>query len=184
MSAPPIVIIAEPDPMISSVLRVEFTHLDFAVLLAATGQEAEDYAFLAVARLIVLDVGKFGLEAYQACARIRRFAGYASRPIVLTAKEVSDRARAAADKAGATALLVKPYSVSDLFAAVAPHLAADDPLLTARANPPGTAAPRREWTAVPAQAQQSGSGSALTRNGLLLPIVRGRGMRIPLIRNP
>ena len=170
--------------MISSVLRVEFTHWDFAVLLAADGREAEDYASQTVAHLIVLDTGKQHLGAYEACVRIRRRAGYAERPIVLTANDPSDRMMAAAERAGATALLPKPYSVRDLFAAVTPHLAADDPLLTSRARRPGTAEQKLEWTGAPSPAQRSGSGSALTRNGLLLPIVRGRGVKIPLIRKP
>src|ERR1700710_3062685 len=101
MSTPPIVIIAEPDPMISSVLRVAFTQWDFAVFLATSGQEAEDYAAHAVAHLVVLDV-KLQLAAYDACARIRRRQGYAARPIVLTANEPSPRIRAAAEAAGAT----------------------------------------------------------------------------------
>ena len=113
MSAHPIVIIAEPDSMISSVLRVEFTHMDCTVLLAADAKEAEEYAWFAAARLIVLDAGRLGLGAFLACARIRRFPGYARRTIVLTAKDVSDRTRAASEKAGATMLLAKPYSVSD-----------------------------------------------------------------------
>ncbi len=57
MSAPPIIILAEPDPIISSVLRVEFSELDFAVLMATTAGDAEEYAAHAVASLVVLDVG-------------------------------------------------------------------------------------------------------------------------------
>ena len=183
MSAHPIVIIAEPDSMISSVLRVEFTHMDCTVLLAADAKEAEEYAWLAAARLIVLDAGRLGLGAFLACARIRRFPGYARRTIVLTAKDMSDRTRAASAKAGATTLLAKPYSVSDLFAAVTPYLAADDPLLITRTRQPAMAEPR-EWRAAPTPAPRFSDQSALTRNGLLLPIVRGRGVSIPLVRKP
>ena len=77
MSTPPIVIIAEPDPMISSALRVEFTHLDFAVFLAASGQEADEYAAYTVAQLVVIDAG-LRVGPYEACARIRRREGYAA----------------------------------------------------------------------------------------------------------
>jgi len=182
MSTPPIIIIAEPDPMISSVLRVEFTHADFAVLLAASGQEAEEYAAHAVAHLIVLDA-RLQLAAYEACARIRRRQGYAGRPIVLTANEPSPRIRAAAGAAGATVVLPKPYSVSDLFSAIRPFLPPDDLLFTHRAKGPGMSAPK-EWVRGQPTTSQSGNDSALTRNGLLLPIVRGKGVSIPLIRKP
>ncbi len=99
MSTPPIVIIADPDPMFSSVLRVAFTQWDFAVFLASSGEEAEDYPAHAVAHLIVLDA-KLNLAAYEAAARIRRRPGYADRPIVLTATDPSARITAAAQKAG------------------------------------------------------------------------------------
>jgi DNA-binding response OmpR family regulator len=192
MSTPPIVIIAELDPMIRSVLRVEFTHLDFAVLLAGSGQEAEDYAAHAVAHLVVLDA-KLQFGAYEACARIRRREGYAVRPIVLTANESSPRIEAAAARAGATVILPKPYSVSDLFGAIRPFLPPNDLLLTHRARTPGVSAPKewapkewapKEWVPARPLTGQSGGDSALTRNGLLLPIVRSKGRMIPFSRKP
>ena len=182
MSTPPIVIIAEPDPIISSVLRVEFTRLDFAVLLAASGPEAEDYASQTVAHLVVLDT-KLHLDAYDACARIRRQPGYADRPIVLTATEPSSKVKAAAERASATAMLEKPYSVDDLFNAIKPFVPADDLLLTHSARVGGMNAPRT-WPPAPPLTWESGSNSALSRNGQLLPIVRGKGVLIPLIRKP
>jgi CheY-like chemotaxis protein len=181
MSTPPIVIIAEPDPIISSVLRVEFTHGNFAVFLAASGQEAENYAAHAVAHLIVLDT-KLQLGAYDACARIRRRPGYADRPIVLTTTEVSPRIKAAADKAGATAVLAKPYSVDDLFSAIRPFVPSDDLLLTHRVR--GGVGEPKEWAPASPRTWQPGGNSALTRNGQLLPIVRGKGVMLPFIRKP
>jgi DNA-binding response OmpR family regulator len=183
MSAPPIVIIAEPDPLISSVLRVEFTMCGFAVLLAASGQEAEEYASQAVARLIVLDT-RLHLGAYDACARIRRQPGYGRRPIVLTSHEVSSTVQKVADTVGATVLLAKPYSVDDLFEAVTPFLPVDDPLLTHRARSSGVSE-RHTWTPLCPPPARSGDDSALTRNGRLLPIVRGAGKSIPMyVRRP
>jgi DNA-binding response OmpR family regulator len=179
MSAPPIIILAEPDPIISSVLRVEFSELDFAVLMATTAAEAEDYAAAAVASLVVLDVGSLRLAGYNACARIRRRGGYATRPIVLTSHDVSERMRTAAETAGANVLLPKPYSVSDLLAALTPHLPPGDPLLTHRASKMAMA---QEWTPPSSPAVQAGRESRLTRNGLLLPIVRSAGAKIPLYR--
>jgi DNA-binding response OmpR family regulator len=181
MSAPPIVIIAEPDPMISSVLRVEFSHWNFAVFLAASGQEAEEYAAHTVAHLIVLDT-KLHLGAYDACARIRRQQGYATRPIVLTTNMVSPAVTSVATTIGATVLLQKPYSVSDLFGAIRPFLSIDDLLLTHRAHGRGMSS-AKEWMPAPPSAMQSGGNSALARNGQLLPIVRGKGVTIPMLRS-
>jgi len=175
--APPVIIVAEPDPILGNVLRVEFSEQNFAVLMAATAQDAEDYAAHTVAHLVVLDVGTWGLAGYEACARIRHRDGYANRPIVLTSGTVFDRMQAAAETAGATALLARPYSVSDLFTTIAPHIPAGDPLALHLPRRVGMA---QDWTTAPLPALQAGWDSALTRNGRLLRIVRGPGVKIPL----
>jgi DNA-binding response OmpR family regulator len=182
MTTPAIIIISEPDPMISGALRVEFSRWDFAVLLASSCEEADNYAAQTVASLVVLDIAKPQMSAYAACARIRRRAGYASRPIVLTGWDISARTQAAATTAGATALLPKPYSVIDLFRAITPHLEPNDPLLVTGHIQTGVAAPpTREWKSPGALEWKSGPESALSRNRLLLPIVRGTGKKIPII---
>jgi DNA-binding response OmpR family regulator len=178
MSTPPIVIIAEPDPMISSVPRVEFTYWGFAVFLASDGREAEDYASQTVAHLVVLDT-KLHLGTYDACARIRRRQGYAVRPIVLITNEPSSRVKAVAAKAGATMVLLKPYSVSNLFSAIESFVPRDDLLLTHRSTggwvecPPtmgagatadmaigGELSPDPEWTASAHRSRQRREGAA------------------------
>ena len=182
MTTPPIIIIAEPDPMISGVLRVEFSRWNFAVLLADSSQEAESYAAQTVASLIVLDAAKAQLGAYETCARIRHRRGYAERPIVLTVRDISARAQAAAQTAGATALLPKPYSVTDLFRAITPHMHPQDPLLLASHTQPGVATPPAQQWKTPAPPEwHSGPDSALSRNRLLLPIVRGTGKKISVL---
>jgi DNA-binding response OmpR family regulator len=180
MTIPPIIIIAEPDPMISGVLRVEFSRWNFAVLLAASCEEAGHYAAQTVAALVVLDAAKVQMAAYETCARIRRRPGYAARPIVLTGWDISARTQAAATTAGATVLLAKPYSVMDLFRAITPHMQADDPLLVAGHSQTGVAAPpTQEWKKPRALEWNGSAESALSRNRLLLPIVRGTGNKIP-----
>jgi DNA-binding response OmpR family regulator len=182
MLTPPIIIVSEPDPMISAVLRVEFSRWDFAVLLATNSGEADTYAAQTVASLVVLDASRARLSAYEACARIRRRQGYADRPIVLTVRDISPRMRAAAATAGATALLAKPYSVMDLFRVITPHMQPDDPLLLAGHTQAGVAAPpAQEWKLPQPLEWRSGSESALSRNRLLLPIVRGTEKRVPVI---
>jgi DNA-binding response OmpR family regulator len=182
MSTPPTVIIAEPDPIISSILRVEFTHRDFAVLLATSGFEAEAYAAHTVAHLIVLDA-KLQLAAYDACARIRRRPGYADRPIVLTTHEPSPRIRAAASAAGVTVVLAKPYSVDGLFSAIRPFVPPTDLLLTHRDRAAGMNA-STQWASSQPRTRQSGGNAASSPHGQLLPIVRANGVMIPLARKP
>jgi CheY-like chemotaxis protein len=185
MPGPATIIIAERDPLIRNVLRVEFSHIDFVVLLAANGPEAEDFATQTVAHLAVLDVALPGFSGYDACARMRRQKGYEFTPIVLTAHTRSARVDAAAKKAGATAMLVKPYSFNDLLNTLVPHLPADDPLLVKLPKAPGLGGMAgRAWGQPATLEWRFGSDSGLSRNRLMLPIVRGQGIRIPLVRKP
>lgn len=170
--------------MISDVLRVEFSCLGFAVLLAVDGQEAEAFAAQTVANLVILDVSTMKLSGYAACARIRRFAGYASQPIIMTANEISSQDIAAAETAGANALLCKPYSMVDLIQAVSPHLAANDPLLRHPSKGTGMVETPLEWKPEPKPVWRFGADSGLSRNGTILSVVRGSGRKIPLYRKP
>ena len=92
---------------------------------------------------------------------------------------MTDKSGSAAT-AGATVLLPKPYSVMDLFRAITPHMQPSDPLLWAGGAGTGIAAPpTREWPVPVSLEWRSGGDSALSRNKLLLPIVRGVGKKIP-----
>jgi hypothetical protein len=79
--------------------------------------------------------------------------------------------------------LTKPYSFDRLLSAITPFLQPDDLLLTQHARRSGITMPTR-WTRTPNPRSQSGVDSALTRNGLLLPMVHAKGVMIPLIRKP
>ncbi len=185
MSAPPTIIIAEPDPIVRDVLRVELSRLDFVVLLAASSHEAEEFAGRTIAHLVVLDVGRSGFSGYDACARTRRRDGYQDTPIVLMVHQRSARVDAAAERAGATSVLSKPYSFNDLLDALAPHLPPDDPLLTNRPRVSGWGEPKGQtWGQAPSLEWRFGNDSGLSRNRFMLPIVRGVGVKVPLYRKP
>ncbi len=181
----PSIIIAEYDPLIRNVLRVEFTRADYVVLIAASGPEAEAFAARTLAHLAVLDVALPGFSGFDACARIRREEGYQNTPIVLTGHRRSPKIDAAAAKAGATAVLSKPYSFNDLLNTLAPHLPADHSLMTRFPKAAGMGeAAGRAWGQPDTLEWRFGADSGLSRNRLMLPIVRGSGVKIPLIRKP
>jgi CheY-like chemotaxis protein len=185
MSEPPTIIVAARDQLVRNALRVEFSHLGFIVLLAMTGPEAEDFAARTIADLAVLDVELPGFSGYDACARIRRQTGYETTPIVLTVRERSPRVDAAAATAGATAILSKPFSFNDLLSALAPHLPPDHALLVRLPAAGGVGeGTGRKWGRPETLEWRFGASSGLSRNGLMLPIVRGKGVRVPLIRKP
>lgn len=116
------VIIAEQDWNLRNVLRQSLDALGFQCLVTPTAAEAEDFAAHVAACLVLLDVELPGFSGYEACARVRHRPGYRDVPIVLMTGIDHPRRRSAARRAGATTMLVKPFSVNDLMREVSPLL--------------------------------------------------------------
>ncbi len=184
MSIPPVIIIAEPDPIFGNMLRVEFSQAGFAVLMASTGPEAEAYARQTTAHLVLLDAALPGPTSYYACAQIRRFREYEGTPIVVTAREHHWRVEKAAQRAGATLLLVKPYAFRELLCALERHIAPEHPLRVTRPAAPHLGETSVEWGPLPPLNSRVSPDSVLSQNARVLPIVRGGGVRIPVNRKP
>ena len=182
MDTPHTVIIADRDPIVSSALRVEFSRCDFVVLLASDPPGAEAFARQVAASLVVLDIGAQKLPSFDACARIRRQPGYEACPIVLTAFEVTEQIRQAAALAGATCTLEKNYAFADLINAVLPHVPANHPVARQLAATPGMAATQQEWTLKPTLSWRFGSESRLSHNARVMPVLRGQGARVPMMK--
>lgn len=108
------VIVAEQDWNQRNVLRQHLDGLGFRTLVTPIAGEAEDFARRVPARLVLLDTELPGISGYEACARIRRMADYAAVPILLMTAAHSSRRQVAAQRAGASAMLLKPFSMSDL----------------------------------------------------------------------
>jgi len=182
MSTPITIIIADPDPIFSASLRVAFSEMGFTVLLPVDGPDAEMFAAATQAVLVVVDVGLSGVSGYDACARIRRQPGYQDTPIVLTALRVTENMRLAAATAGASAMIEKPYSLTDLLDSVVPRLPADHPLLIHR--PPPRDMRETPWGPPRPLNWPHSDGSGLSRNKAVMAVVRANGVKIPLIRRP
>jgi DNA-binding response OmpR family regulator len=177
MSNTALAIVSEPDPRVRQALRVELSNAAWTVLVAGDADEVEYLATKTTAQMIVLDVSTIKLRGYSACARIRRQTGYERRPIILTAANIETRDAEAAGTAGATALLAKPYSVSNLFQVVKSRLAANDPLRAALPTGPEGIL---DWSA--AEHWIFGANSGLRHGGRPRPVVSGRTAQIPLKR--
>ncbi|HEY8288196.1 MAG TPA: response regulator [Acetobacteraceae bacterium] len=129
MTRPRNIIVADIDPDMRTIIRMHFDAFGFVVFQAAHGLEAVDLAERTDARLVLLHTDLPRLGAYEACARIRRLAGYRDTPIVMMTVGESPKVRAAARWAGATKVVVKPLSVIDLCREL-------EPLMTDPEDPP------------------------------------------------
>jgi DNA-binding response OmpR family regulator len=116
------IIIADTDGQFRNLLRLELIGLGFMPLLAFNADEAFTLAAGHEARLVILDTSLPELGAYDACLRMRRLRYYDSVPILLMTRFNEPRIKAAAVKAGISALLIKPFSVNDLVAELKRYL--------------------------------------------------------------
>jgi CheY-like chemotaxis protein len=109
------VIVADNDYIVRGILRSILEREGFTVLQAVDGLEAIDYAMRVRAQLVILDYKMPRLDGFSACAQIRHLPGYADTPIaVLTAFDNEDT-RAAAEHAGVTTVMAKPFRPVDLL---------------------------------------------------------------------
>ncbi|MGE4046575.1 MAG: response regulator [Acetobacteraceae bacterium] len=173
-----IIIIADSDHTLRNVVRQHLSDLGFNALLAASGPEAERLARRALARLVILDIELGLLGMYDACARIRRHPGYEGIPIVLLTAVDAPRRRAAAIRAGASAFLVKPFSVNDLMREIEPFIL--DPDMRRfdddapyRVRMPGFGEPPVQvWGPPPEMAWKFGTESKLAEGRRVLDVLR------------
>jgi DNA-binding response OmpR family regulator len=173
-----IIIIADGDHTLRNVLRQHLTDLGFNTLLAANGPEAEQLAKRVLARLVILDIELGVLGVYDACARIRRHPGYETVPIILLSTIDAPRRRFAAERAGASAMLVKPFSVNDLMREIDRHILDPDTRRPvedgqARVRVPGFGeAPVQVWGPPPQMTWKFGGGSKLAEGKRMLELMR------------
>jgi CheY-like chemotaxis protein len=94
------------------------------VFVAANGVEAVEFARSLRAQLILLDVRMPRMDGIDACTRIRALPNYANVPIIMLTAYDSDEIRRQAQRAGATTVFSKPFTIEKLRAGIAPLLAA------------------------------------------------------------
>jgi CheY-like chemotaxis protein len=178
----PNVIIADPDRDFRSALRVQLDAIGFVSFVAMDAREAIERATQQQPRLVILDVGLPRLGAFEACVRIRRLPDCRAVPILLVTLIDRPQIRAAATRAGASGLLVKPFSVSDLLRQLTPFVADPFGQVTwreiggpASPMPPGMAEPARQIWTIPARSGEARPQPAPLAQGLqMLDVMRRR----------
>ncbi len=109
------VIVADNDYIVRGILRSVLDGQGFTVIQAVNGLEAIEYATRTSARLIILDYKMPKMDGLSACAKIRRLSGYGDVPIAILTAFDNKETRAAAERAGATTLIAKPFTPFDLL---------------------------------------------------------------------
>ncbi len=122
----PVVIVADNDVVLRSVLRALFARLGFDVALTAEGgTSVASVGQGRAAALVVLDLDMPG-GGLASCRTLRADPSFASTPIVILTGHGDEPTRLDCLRAGATLFLTKPFNPASLLTALAPHLPLDD----------------------------------------------------------
>ena len=120
----PKILICDDEDVLRRLVCASLARGDYELLEARDGDEAVEVAAAEQPQLILLDMmmpRRTGLEVLE---HVRSDAALAATPVIMLSARTQENDRAAADDAGATLFLPKPFSPSDLAALVAKTLAA------------------------------------------------------------
>jgi DNA-binding response OmpR family regulator len=176
----PYAIIADSDRTFARGMRVHLDSLGFVSFVATDVKDVFGHVGQFVPGLVMLDVHLPGLGAYQACVHIRRLPGCSTLPIVLTANSNRPQITAAAQRAGASTLLVKPFSINDLMQRLEPICGTIGTSEARPANaavwwPPGMAEPQPVvWNPPPKPGAASTAAPVRSMGVQVLDIMRRR----------
>lgn len=108
----PLVLVADDDADILSLVRMRLERAGFMVVAARNGREALDLARERRPSLAILDVAMPELSGLEVTQRLR--ADHDDVPVILLTAHAMDRDVAAGADVGATAYLTKPFSPQEL----------------------------------------------------------------------
>jgi len=112
-SAPATILVVDDEPAIVRALSAALGARGYAVLAAATGQEALDRVVQSSPSAVVLDLGLPDIDGIEVCRRIRTWSDV---PIIVLTAEGSENRKVAALDEGADDYVTKPFSMPELLA--------------------------------------------------------------------
>jgi DNA-binding response OmpR family regulator len=116
MTAKPVVLVADDDPDIRTLVRIRLERAGYTVVSAADGAEALELAVANHPDVAILDVSMPNLTGLEVTRALRE--RYVSSPVILlTARAMEVDVREGGD-AGAAAYITKPFSPQELEVAV------------------------------------------------------------------
>src|SRR4051812_27438004 len=111
------ILLVDDEPALRELLRATFEGADVTVDEAGSGEEAEERIRRRRPDVVVLDLRMPGMSGVELCERLKADSRTASIPIVLLTGADAEEARRA-QRAGAAALVRKPFSPLELLAIV------------------------------------------------------------------
>lgn len=118
MRARPVVLVADDDPDILTLIQVRLEKDGYDVLGAADGERALAVAFEHTPDLALLDVMMPKLDGYQVTRQLRAHEATRAMPVILLTARVQEADIARGVEAGADDYVKKPFSTQELRARV------------------------------------------------------------------
>lgn len=108
------ILIVDDSPTIRRMVRAAFGQAPVSVVEAASGLEAIEQLSLAPVALIVLDLNMPDMHGLEVLKFVRQHPTLARLPVIVLTTRGDDASRRAAQAAGATLYLTKPFAPSAL----------------------------------------------------------------------
>ena len=110
----PLVLVADDDPDIRSLVTLRLERSGYAVVAAGDGEQALAAALERAPDLALLDVMMPKLDGYEVTERLRREEATRHLPVILLTARVQETDIARGVEAGADDYVKKPFSTSEL----------------------------------------------------------------------
>lgn len=114
MSERPLVLVADDDPDILSLVTLRLERDGYEVIGAPDGERAVEEALERTPDLALIDVSMPKLDGYEVTERLRQHEPTSAIPIILLTARVQDSDVARGIEAGADDYVRKPFSTADL----------------------------------------------------------------------
>ena len=114
MSERPLVLVADDDPDILSLVTLRLERDGYEVIGAPDGERAVEEALARTPDLALIDVSMPRLDGYEVTERLRQHEPTSAIPIILLTARVQDSDVARGIEAGADDYVKKPFSTADL----------------------------------------------------------------------
>ena len=121
-SALPLVLGVDDNPVGTAVLRHAMKNYPLTLHLAASGEQAVEFASRHSYSMILMDLQMPGMSGWEATAAIRLLPGYDNVPILALTADVSDTVRHECIHRGMQGFLTKPIQPESLWTSIASQL--------------------------------------------------------------
>ena len=114
----PKILICDDEAVLRALVRASLERGDYEVVEAGDGDEAVDVALAQNPDLVLLDMMMPGRTGVEVLERLRSEPTVSATPVIMLTARTQENDRAAANEAGATLFLPKPFSPAELASLV------------------------------------------------------------------